>query len=616
MQTSTPDRETQSGPSDRAGILNGDSHGAGYSWSDTVSSMIERLEKLAAETEEQFLSLGGRLGEYKNRAETLSAMAYNAVSAMSSETLTDAIAGLQSLQSHLAADVRAMEDCLAEALVALTTMKLSVNALKGPLEGFKRVTKSLSNLGVSSRIETARLIDGNEGFTILAENVEKLSSLISTKLTQIRDKAEVLISSLLETERVVSGFNRQETDSGRSMLQNIAAVLDVLKTKFDLCLESGKKISSGSKEISSGLSSVATGMQFHDIARQKLEHVCSALMDASIDEEKASAERESLLQLSEDAREICGLQAHQLINAKDEFLRAANDIHSNLQGMATQIREIADQFRKAVHGGAEDNEASSLAGIEAALQGLLSLLKENSQKILLVSNAMNAIIGIVDGIMVFLTDIEEIGSEIELIALNARVKSASIGVGGAPLGIVSNAIQSLSSEAYRNASDVMSHLETMKSAADQLIAATRKAWGNEDATCDQNDLEGLLSSLRSFNQRVLPLLTDIEKQGEGLFYDLNATVSSFNVHDLFTSEVQADITRLLSISGDALQKGAQKRASTGSLSQIHSRYTMHSEREVHLSFSGQQAGSSQPLTADRQPSKEATDELGDNVELF
>lgn len=597
----TPDRKHE-GDKERTDSL--------PAWSHLVSPIIGRLRTLADTTEGQFISLGNRIGDYRYRAEALADMACETLAIMSNQTLMETMSRLQSLQTSLSQKARQTEECVDQALGALDVMKVAIQGLKAPLDGFRRVTKNLCTLGISSRIETARLSANTEGFVILAENVEKLSHLIATKLYTIRERADSVFLSINETCRIVTGFDREESASDKSILSGIASALGDLKTALGLCLESGRRISSETKKIATSLSSIMMDMQFHDIARQKIEYVCSALSDL-VDESSTTkgGPGHGDMPASQPLQAWVLLVEH-LSQAKEEFVSASENILSSLHHVAAAIGETVSEFQKAI-GGDQETGKASMAHIEHTVFRLLSLLREDSEKIRMLSDTMLAIKGTVDDMTVFLSDIEEIGSEIELIALNARVKSVSIGADGAPLSVVSNAIQSLSSDAYTHTSSIMAHLEAMRNATEQLLTTARMADAGHSS-----DLDALSISLSTFNQTAMPLLIKIEKLGQDLFLDLDQTARSFDAHRLFVSEIEADLAKLQSLGG-VFQGTDRSVGGAGTGGGVCEHDTHPREKDDQAPLLGN-ADLSRWLVPDHNRGNEKSDAqgLGDNVDLF
>ncbi|HIJ94804.1 MAG TPA: hypothetical protein HPP94_03490 [Desulfuromonadales bacterium] len=81
-------------------------------------------------------------------------------------------------------------------------------------------------------------------------------------------------------------------------------------------------------------------------------------------------------------------------------------------------------------------------------------------------------------IAIFVTDIETIGSEIDLIALNAQIMAAHTGSEGAALCVLAEAIKRLSDEAIHQTDSVASILKKIHSATELLsVGADEKQHG-------------------------------------------------------------------------------------------------------------------------------------------
>ncbi|HOD75345.1 MAG TPA: hypothetical protein PKJ17_04920, partial [Syntrophorhabdaceae bacterium] len=223
-------------------------------------------------------------------------------------------------------------------------------------------------------------------------------------------------------------------------------------------------------------------------------------------------------------------------------------------------------------------------------------------------------------------DIEEIGEEIELIAVNARVKSAHTGVEGAPLGVIAEAIWHLSIDATSQKTTISELLREVVTATEGLQAAVREGTGDggSDSGSIIGELSGLLNELKGMNDGVVGLVKEIEGGSRSLSGLIEETIESISVHKDLRREVSglsALFDEVIAAARRAVSHEELEKARGLSLEYIASNYTMQRERIIHQSvasnvipFTGRDRGDVTPPAPEEGGA--CDDDLGDNVELF
>ena len=202
-------------------------------------------------------------------------------------------------------------------------------------------------------------------------------------------------------------------------------------------------------------------MQFHDITRQRIEHVQQALAGLGPHERSAGNAgpqrvgeflfgciRQKPKGTGEDLRlagDVCHLQIAQLHYARDELVSAVNNILDNLNALADLVAEMARETSK-MAGAADETGQSFLTGVEAGFSSVTSALKAYGEADRELSLAMGSVGSMLGEMSEHTGNIESIGEKIKRLALNATVKACHIGEEGATLGVLAEAIHQLSVE--------------------------------------------------------------------------------------------------------------------------------------------------------------------------
>jgi methyl-accepting chemotaxis protein len=377
-------------------------------------------------------------------------------------------------------------------------------------------------------------------------------------------------------------------------------------------------------------------MQFHDITRQTIEHVKEVLNDLAqklsvenlqSDIEKTENNNDHIYIMSE-AGDICELQLAQLDHAKQQINNATGNIIVHLLQIKENIMEVSHKAGS-LAGIADESSLSSLSKIESGISTAILSLGTFTRASHNLTEAMDIFLKTTADVSGSVDDIEEIGAEIQLIALNARIKTAHTGDEGAPLGVIAEAIQRLSSDANTGKTAISAALNDVMLAAHDVQSHTQGDQGNKTLEADDmlRNFGVFADTLRAANGEISSLLNKIGKSGERLGGDIERTVLTVKVHEKFERVIDNAVSILSLILKEFRQMAPRTESGNRSeyLRHLEENYTMHSERKIHGLFAG---GSDAGIAVKSGPDEgsiavqyinikpETHQEFGDNVELF
>lgn len=615
--------------------------GRGLGWyCRAMRELASRLTRLLADREEEFLDLGRQLMEFSGASQSLSRQAHALAELAAGE---DVGRGAQELAAELeemtgVCDISGGEQSLAE----LERVLRVIESLAAGVAGFGRVVRSLQMLGISTRIESARLGDKGLGFTTLADDVEKLAGKIVGNSSQVLDKSKSLSTMISDAHvQTRNMIDAQDACSSR-IIAELRTSLDGLTGLADSSRELSGALAERSGAIASGISEVVASLQFHDIVRQQVEHVEEALGDMlgmiqqrggaaasgcardAAGRGKAPEGSDEPAELDVDSdpeiRDLVGwiadvakLQESQLANAEERFSSALENLRLHLGEVA---QSVASMSRDAEGLAASDSGGggSVLDRIEHGSLSVIAAMRQFAVQAEKIGRVMSDVAGTVSDMVGFVEDIEEVGSEIELIALNAAVKAARTGDEGRALGVLAQAIQKLSVEAR----DMTGHVSR------SLTQISEASTGLERNAADYLDTsrleqmavrqEGLMHTLRQVNSTFLKNLDALRTESGGLHDALRDTAGRAVLDREICAELASARADMAEISGEARRAVplADDRGRPERLRELLSRYTMEVERLVHESAFGEGGG---PV---RDAAEGEVEMFGDddNIELF
>ena len=591
-------------------------------WKAIIAPAIDTLTRLAGTTEDEFLQIGSQMQDFYLRSSEISSMANRLVETVSGEQAHSIIERLRQMMSEMEAYLASAREQSRDSCETLERILELLDQVSHPLEGFQKMYKTLRMLSISTKIESARIGEKGLGFVTLAMDVEKLSHQVNDKSASILANRLALSEMIGENLRIVrSAESAQDLEVG-SVLISTSASLEELVSVNDSCTRFGSLVSSVSSEVSANIGEVVSSMQAHDITRQQVEHIVEALERLGNDlrsygDEGGQERRRSLIKETGD---VCELQAAQLRHGTAELHDAVCSIVGNLRDVARKQSMMAEQTLTAT--GVGDSTGHSFVDrISRGMSAVTGVLAKCTQTDHELSATMQKVADTIGEIAGFVTDIEGIGSEIDLIALNSQIKAAHTGEEGAALGVLAEAIKRLSLEAVIQTEAVSRTLLEVNASTEHLFHDVEQDVETSASriTVMEHDLQELLGALGSMNADLLVLLSGLGERVNSLTVDIERATSSINVHEQ-TSAMAATV--VAGLDGIVAQSRAMEPASTEfkeNLRHMEERYTMQSERHIHETIARKRGGGSAESMVVVQQDVAATgsdSEFGDNVDLF
>lgn len=599
----------------------------------TLECVVKAVNKIIEGREADFLALGARLQEFAHSVRDLTRQASELAELTSGEELDR---GAEELSIELERMRKIVGgDTSSQSLQELDSILEVSRKLRTLSQDFRRIVKKLQMLGISTRIESARLGSMGRGFTTLADDVEKLAYTIISHSSQITEQAEslcVLVASVRErTTSILDTQRACSTDIFSTIEDNLRSLVNLTHKSAQVSAELPDKARSVSAEIGE----VVSSLQFHDIVRQQVEHVVEALEEGlqllapHIVDTELTPDGEDVVSWIAD---ICDLQASQLQNAAEQFSTALERMSQHMRGIARHAVEVSGSLVRSVSAEVEAGgecilgQGCVLDQIEQGVGSITESMREYSSQGEAVGRIMHDVANTITEMSSFVSDIEDVGAEIELIALNASVKAAHTGEEGKALGVLAQAIQHLSVEARTQTEAVSSVLVHISSASEALLRA--------DTSIDREQVAAMIArmgdmtgSLRDVSERVGTELRAIGTSVGDLARDIEDTIEGLAFHHDVVRELEESEGKLNIAAREArcivpCSNDAQR---SERLKAMLDRYTMDAERIIHMSAFGhedQPLESLQPASRvkglDKAPkaSPRSSDDLGDNVELF
>jgi methyl-accepting chemotaxis protein len=570
-------------------------------WSRGLEGMAAELKVVAATTEDEFLAIGGRLQDFYQRGTEITALATGMLGEVAGDQVSQAMDGLASMLDEMERYVGNARQEIEASSATLSEILSLLEHVAGPLSGFKKVNKVLRMLGISTKIESARLGQSAAGFDTLASDVGDLAVQVNDKAGVILQRKDDLARAIEQTLSGVLNAGAQQHDQVLGILDKTRGSLKALTEINARCSSSVAGISQVSEEVSRSIGEVVMSMQTHDIVRQQIEHVDETLTELKGRLAAGTAG-------ADEVAWVCELQSAQLRHASKELDGAVQAIIGNLRDVARQQSGLSAETR-GMAGIADQTGGSFFSEMQKDISVVSSALLDSSKVNRSLCGAMAGVTDTVGEIATFVGDIEKIGEEIKLIALNAQIKSAYTGEEGAALGVLAEAIQRLSIDAIDHTTVVSRTLHEIIAVTEGLNAGVSSDTSSLEAEVRDmvQGLSSLLEVLRTVNETLLRSLSSMDDAVTHLSSDIDRVTTGITVHRKVAQVLEGAVRGLGGTVAEA-RRIAPVSGQGANLDELASRYTMHSERKIHESlFDGGSLSGPEPAS---------DEELGGNVELF
>jgi hypothetical protein len=581
-----------------------------HQWDARLSALAVELARFCADIEGEFVRVGGKLQEFSERAGVISVDAADIAATLGDGGTASPSRGLEQLVDRLEIYFESSGREMGDIEGGLDKMLGGLSVVDGEIGAFMRLVRMLRILGISTRIESARLTRRDTGFDTLSEDVIQLAKGIEHHLEIMTARKLDLRHQISATLMRIASVHKQRGATARDVLTETRGSVVSLRHAHARSAEAATGVAALSGAVSSHIRDVVTSMQFHDITRQQIEHVRDALLEL-----RSSSVAATDAPGAAEVAAGCELQSAQLELAEQTLLPAAGKIGEALRRIVTDVIDLSLRARE-IAGSSGNTGGSMLERLEKRLSPAIGRLLDEAEASRGLSTVLREVATEAETMAGFMSDIEQIGSKIEMVALNASVKAAHTGEEGAALGVLAEALARLCADTRHQSERASSALRSLLAAAEQIGGGLDAGHSRESAVKAEEfggELLVLTNSLRDIDQKMTALLTRMDTAVRALSADIDATLRRYSAPEMARA-VLGPAVRNLRSTGQAARAAAPSGTGQLDLGRIAARYTTGGERSVHDALTGAAAAGQELAASGAAPA--AGSEFGDNVELF
>jgi len=214
-----------------------------------------------------------------------------------------------------------------KAVEEMDDITAKVQVIKEILEDIDFIASQTNLLALNASVEAARAGEAGRGFSVVAEEVSKLSDRSNQASERIRGMVKDIETCVDGAAVRLKDMATQNAGSAKESKKGIDTLLSSLMSTHGRIKSSVDELAISSHDIASDISSIVTTLQFQDATRQRIEHVIEPLTRLEADMLKIARGRgdsESNEELEVSVRDIGGLAKIYTMESERKMLSSSS----------------------------------------------------------------------------------------------------------------------------------------------------------------------------------------------------------------------------------------------------------------------------------------------------
>jgi hypothetical protein len=528
---------------------------------ETTIDAVAAIEQVSSRIEDSFARAGDQLGRGHQLFQELN----RGLAALSGELAGAEIEGAARALQDIAERLNGLVGALPAESALLDTIGKGAAGAGTLLKPLAKHVRMITIIARSAKIEAASLDGDRENFLAFTEEAHKLGNAVERSIKDC-ERGQGLLSKAVETalnrqKDFEQRYRAQLSSAGADLIAADAGIKEQRKGSVQLADLAG----ASTKKIAEAVGRLIVAMQAGDSTRQRLEHICQGLRQAA--------------GLDAGSGLIVQLQSAQLKDAQREFERDIADIARTLSAILEDATVVVGRDRS-LSGGNGDS-SSFLACVKQTLARALTLIATCESAGQMVDDALAIVEDTLGNFRDVISGLSDAVVEITLIGMNASLKAGHLGTKGSAFVVIANELKLTADHVAGGAARLKPVLDAIERAANELRELRAHDDPTQLATLEPSILKAL-QEVEVGNERLGRLMHRIAHEGA----EFDSLMNSARQLMLALGQGVATLPAVAS----RLDAAGETRGTTPTseeeaiLDDLHGRYTMTRERDVHREF--------------------------------
>ncbi len=563
---------------------------------------------------EDFLALNKHFKSYYRDSNDIAENAAAILSLLAGEQNKNLFSRLNNLKDNIETLLKSSDRRFGLIFNMLQDIHKKLSTLFVPLNNFRQDFATLKLLGANLRLDS---IFENSGISGKLEkntkNLDEFVKEVRLRCETFEDKLSHIKNTIGEFTDSSELFSRSNSTYTSEIIGYLEESISIYATKNEQAAEQIPVLNQKTKETADNIEKIITNLQYHDIIRQKIEHIQHTHDELLVEIGKLNLKETESSNTHSPAffgkvKDIAGLQAAQLMQANKEYQSAIEVITGKFSEIGNNINEIYLVCKDLYQGNSQ--RTSSYRSIRQSLEktaAFTTALMEYWQNTITRINKVLQEIKVLEGIF---SDINEMHLVLE--SLIQTVAQNIIDHSSAENQLTMTQISSLTEDIKSFSGRVQESFASIGKISAELKSnlTTKDSETNPEISLRNfsAEMSQVLESLMLNDQDINLRLKKVRDKSLEISKDIRGAIENVKYYDFFDKVIEEIVSELNSLNF-RLKSGKEDpvRSREENLMYLKKRYTMQSEHRIHDAVSG----FSEPENED---DDENTDD--DNLELF
>ncbi|MDF1550076.1 MAG: hypothetical protein P1P88_19780 [Bacteroidales bacterium] len=552
-----------------------------------LSDIDVKINALNESSAKDFLTLNSNLKENYKLAEKISVNAKKLFDILAGKDRNYLLKKLDTFHTGLKFQIEGFSSSVIKGSKVIETLQGLFNSMIIPIKNINQNIMTLNFLLANLKLNLTYqqediIIEKADVLMKEIKSIKEVYDLFDANMTRLKALA-VSIQSFF------GQLKEQQNITLDTILEQVQSSVTILSAKYQEASIQMPLLTKKTEDYFENISKIITNLQFHDIIRQKMEHVQNTHKEI-INELNSFDFKDTKALLAEHTsqflqiRDIAGVQVAQLIHTNQEYQDAIEKITINFLEIGDDMKAVSEMCND-FSGHHPSQGSSHFREIEANLEKSVQLINKFGADGELFSNKVKVIVGSVSDLR---KELEKILSQFDIVKTGmAEVfdilkpkekKLPEIYKLGKQLSEISKAIREdfdLMSKQFKIAEDETLLLET-------LVENSFESKFKTNLQKFSESIFSVVKILNSDNAQVEEILEINGDLGGQLAVDIQSSIEKVKYYDFFEQVIEEIILELnniyLTIKSDS---SAKPEDGAYDLESLKNRYTMKSQRTIH-----------------------------------